>query len=268
MVKDFKPPAFEQLASVDTADCEYATELAEITGLVSLAHPSYWSHANGFEVICFKFSAWRGIDQILVQTPLTILRPVQKVGKEFYDFEKGSIHRIQVILSTGQTRAVLARWIGPAMDTQLEEIGQRLKEENVVVQTERFGPLTRDWKLNCFNGQADWNGQVVSITIEADADFDLTNQLKTAEALFSDAKTWGQKVRQFAVQEKLELANQWQEGYVSADEFLKRMALEAIWIYPEGHFDFYHTDGNLFRGHWILVSGSLKEGLTDADIAG
>ena len=46
------------------------------------------------------------------------------------------------------------------------------------------------------------------------------------------------------------------------------MRLTSINTYPEGGFEFWHDDGDLFWGHYIQVSGSLDEGLTSADIPG
>jgi hypothetical protein len=34
---------------------------------------------------------------------------------------------------------------------------------------------------------------------------------------------------------------------------------------PDGAFEFWHNDGDLFWGHSILIVGSLEEGLTDGE---
>lgn len=46
------------------------------------------------------------------------------------------------------------------------------------------------------------------------------------------------------------------------------MKLEAITVRPNGEFEFWHDDGDLFWGHSILISGDLNHGLEDADIPG
>jgi hypothetical protein len=43
------------------------------------------------------------------------------------------------------------------------------------------------------------------------------------------------------------------------------MTLEAITVYPEGSFDFWYNDSDLFWGHSIQIGGDLTE---DADIPG
>jgi hypothetical protein len=46
------------------------------------------------------------------------------------------------------------------------------------------------------------------------------------------------------------------------------MTLESITVTPDGSFDFWHNDGDLFYGHSIQVSGNLSQGPTHADIPG
>lgn len=46
------------------------------------------------------------------------------------------------------------------------------------------------------------------------------------------------------------------------------MKLESISIQPNGEFEFWHNDGDLFYGHSIQISGSLEKGLTHSDIPG
>lgn len=46
------------------------------------------------------------------------------------------------------------------------------------------------------------------------------------------------------------------------------MTLEGISVDPDGSFDFWHNDGDLFWGHAIQISGSLVEGPTLANIPG
>lgn len=267
VAKKFRAPTIEEFASVDTANCEYGHELSQIAGVVSLAGQGGWPKCDEYEVHCFEFAAWRIIDEAIVERPLTILRPVRNAGKAFNDFKEAAVYQIKALLSADQTRAIFAKKLRSPVDAELEEIGRRLMEP-VVVQTDHFGPLTLDRRINWFEGQVKWNGQLVTLHIEPDDNLDLTHQLRTAELLFADSQKWGQKVRQFAVQEKLKLANDWQDEAVSEDEFLERMTLESISIQPEGRFEFWHDDGDLFWGHSIQICGSLREGLTHSDIPG
>jgi hypothetical protein len=46
------------------------------------------------------------------------------------------------------------------------------------------------------------------------------------------------------------------------------MTLQSVSTYADDSFGFWHDDGDLFWGHAIQVTGSLKEGPKDADIPG
>ncbi len=46
------------------------------------------------------------------------------------------------------------------------------------------------------------------------------------------------------------------------------MSLASISVSEEGSFSFWHSDGDLFWGHSIMIAGNLTDGLTDADIPG
>jgi hypothetical protein len=268
MVKKFNPPSSDALASVDFfAHIGYLPDVVEIEGVVSLSIQGGWPRCDEYEVHSFEFTAWRRVGHPLINQTLKILRPVRDFRKALNDFEEGTTYRIQVLLSNEQTRAIFVKRLDSPVDSDFQAIADQLNGV-MVIQTDRFGPLTLNQEINWFEGEAQWNGQAVTLRIEPDENLDITNQLKTADALFSDSATWGEKVRQFAVREKLELANYWQEEPVTAEDFLARMKLESISIEPEGCFEFWHQDGDIFWGHWILVRGSLKEGLTHSDIPG
>jgi hypothetical protein len=46
------------------------------------------------------------------------------------------------------------------------------------------------------------------------------------------------------------------------------MKLESITVHPDGRFEFWFDDGDLFWGHSIAVRGSLAEGPTEASVEG
>jgi len=54
-----------------------------------------------------------------------------------------------------------------------------------------------------------------------------------------------------------------------ADEFTKRITMSEISVYPDGTLEFsYRTHGGLFGDHWLVISASLSEGPTYADMMG
>ncbi|WP_375345777.1 DUF2262 domain-containing protein [Priestia megaterium] len=97
--------------------------------------------------------------------------------------------------------------------------------------------------------------------------------LKTAHTLFEEQDKWSQKIRMYAAAELVDLANDWIQEEDEIEEmteemFMDLMSLDTISVYPEGDFDFYFSDGDMFAGHSIIVEGNIDETFTRAQIAG
>ncbi|SMP60253.1 hypothetical protein SAMN06265222_106339 [Neorhodopirellula lusitana] len=270
MSKAFKLLSGNKLSSVDVSDCEYPSELVQVEGVVSQSGQGGWRGNENYTVHSLSFDAWRVVGEPLRRNPLLLLRPVPIDAEYFGDFPAGTLHKFEVLLSVEQTRAVVSEVVQENIeDNELGEIARELQQP-VIVRTERFGDLTLNRQLDWFEGHVDWDDDEVEISFQPEEGLDITNLLETAEVLFRDAAEWQKKIEAFAVAEKLELANDWQEdgNEMDACEFLRRMTLESISILPEGKFEFWHDDGDIFFGHSIQISGSLREGLTDSDIPG
>ncbi|WP_286765445.1 DUF2262 domain-containing protein [Rhodopirellula sp. UBA1907] len=270
MSERFQLPMGDKLAALDAAGCEYSSELVVVEGVVSQSSQSGWPGTEGYTVHLFSLAAWRVMGEPLRRDTLLLLRPVPATADYFRDFAAGTLRQFEVLLSVDQTRAVVSKLVQQNIENrELASIAKEL-EQPVIIKTERFGDLTLNRSIGWFEGLADWNGVEVEISIDSDEGFDIASQLETAEALFRDAAEWQKKIEAFAVAEKLELANDWQEvgKEMDAEEFLDRMGLESISIGPDGEFEFWHDDGDIFYGHSIQISGSLSEGLTDSDIPG
>jgi hypothetical protein len=271
-ISNFKPPSLEQLVEEDAAVCKYHEEIVEIEGVVAPKSQGGWPHSEFCSLHFFCFTAWRRIGQNVVRSELVVYRPVPHGGDWFSEFPKLSLQRIQVLLSLDETRAIFAGVSTTEVDTSgLVEIAEELARP-IVVQTKKFGPLTLDRSIQCFDGTADWNGQAVRLSCYVDESMDLTGALKVAESLWSDQMAWKLQVDAYAVEKLLPLKNDsWldeDEAPLTPEQFLSRMRLGSITIAKDGRFDFWHNDGDLFWGHWIQISGSLDKGLTLADIPG
>jgi len=269
---NFNPPSVDRLSEVELGGCEYKEEVIEIEGVVSPSSQGGWPHSKDYDVHCFSFSAWRRPRQPVISNELTILRPVDPDSDWLSEFPKLSIHRIKVLLSTDETRAIFAgNGTREAERDQLVEVAEELAKR-VVINTERFGELTLDRSIDWFEGRVNWNGQSVRVTFPTDEDQDISDALKVAEKLWDEQSSWKQQVDDYAVDELLSLKNQdWldeDESPVTPEQFKSRMTLQSISIDRDGTIEFWHDDGDLFWGHSIMISGSLAEGLTQADIPG
>ena len=96
--------------------------------------------------------------------------------------------------------------------------------------------------------------------------------MKNAKALLAKAAEWDRRVREYAAGELLDLANDWAEnaeaGEVTKERFMERMEPESIEIRGDGSFEFWFSDGDMFYGHSIRVSGDLENGPDEAQMEG
>jgi len=272
---DHKPDAqtIAELAALDEAECAYNDSLTEIVGVVGVRAQG-GSVGELYDIWSFSFAAWRHIAGELRCSELYVMRRVSKDGKsedEFNRFPEGTVHRLRVLLSADETRAVLCEVVAKNLvDEELLEVLRELQQP-VIIESALLGPLTLDRRIDRFEGNAAWNGNRISVRLDAEGDLNIEDQLETAKELFENAADWDAKVRAFVIEDKLELANDWRyedDPPITEEEFLRRMTLNSIVIERDGGFEFWHDDGDLFAGHAIVVRGSLTDGITDSDIPG
>jgi hypothetical protein len=142
----------------------------------------------------------------------------------------------------------------------------------VVLPTEHFGELTLDRTIDWFAGKREWNGVPIDVHFEIGDDGGIVGAITTAERLWADQAAWKRRIDDYAVEQLLPLKNEsWLdegESKLSPKKFKSWMTLTSITVADEGQFQFWHDDGDLFGGHWIEISGNLKDGPNHADIPG
>ena len=269
MKPEFLPTSMTELQMVDTC-ADYPATTTEVLGLISQSGQGA-SIQEGYNVHLFSLSAWRHSGQNdVTERDLTILRPIPS-DSSWSDFPAGTIHKMQLLVSIDETRAVFSNLIESHVhDPGLELIALQLRKP-VTIQTERFGELVLNRRVNWFEGWGTWAEDEIEISFESGGDRDISNQLEVANELFAQQLEWSKRVNDFALEQLLHVANDWRETEVetiTADEFLGRMSLNSISFKRDGSFEFWHSDGDLFFGHAIQISGSLSDGLTYADIPG
>lgn len=259
---------FEQLASAP---------VSEVLGVVGPKGASGWkSRGEDLWTQSFTFEAWQ-IEEARLQTkPLTVQK--KATDEELAQFreliEPYTVVRIKARILTDSAypnpQALLVAFVG--IDRSNAELNQHAEQLQTPVRLEDpiFGTLTLDRRLDWFTADVVWDGKPVSLNLLQSSKVE--DALKTARALWESQSVWNQRIRDYAVQELLPLKNDsWldeDEAELTSGEFKDRMTLEAITVNPDGSFDFWHNDGDLFCGHSIMVSGSLTEGPTNADIPG
>lgn len=143
----------------------------------------------------------------------------------------------------------------------------------VTIQPIGCEELLLDKNLWLFSGKGNWTGEICGVHLEADEAG--SESAKEAEAiwqkLLEDSEKWDEQARRFAAENLIDSANDWRledEEEITEEEFAKRLTISEIAITPDGEFEFYYDDDNMFAGHVVIVSGNVEEGMEEATFAG
>ena len=161
----------------------------------------------------------------------------------------------------------------PALQAELEHY-----LTPVVLNEPDIGQFILNRDFASFEGHADWLGQEVHISLDADAGQEETaNQfLALLRRLHSQAAEFDRRWRSFAAEQLLEDAINWQgetdepavpPESLDAEAFARCIELSELALQENG-FTAYYDDGDLFFGHVILVEGGQDGTPDDAYIAG
>jgi hypothetical protein len=155
----------------------------------------------------------------------------------------------------------------PQLTEQALELQKPVSRHDPLLGTLKFDP-----RFDAYVGNPKWNGNAIELTLISNIDADYAAALATAHALFAAQKEWDERVLAVVVNKLLRLKNEvWlgeDESEFSAQEFKSRIRLYSITAHPNGRFEFWFEDGDLFWGHDIKVEGNLEAGPLDASLAG
>lgn len=259
---------FEQLASAANAD---------ILAVVGPNGPgAARSRGEKLWTMSFTCEAWRVGGGEVQKQPLTVCRKVsdaelEKLQKLIQPYQVIRLKARLVVDSVlGSPQALLEAIVAPdSLDAELNHVAKELQKP-VTLEDPLLGTFTLDRRVDWFIAEVVWAGQPISLNLAGSANAQAA--LKTAHALWQNQSEWNRRVRSFAVEQLLPLKNDnWldeDEAELTPDQFEERMALESITVRADGSFDFWHSDGDLFWGHAIQISGNLVDGPNHADIPG
>jgi hypothetical protein len=223
----------------------------------------------------FQLQPWRQVGGVLHESNLSISKPVADDELQNFTHVLRPYQIIQVrvrFVDKDLPRAELIELEElNVTDAELLEHAERLQQP-VTISDPTFGTLTFNRDVDWWEANVAWLNQPIQLFLSVEEPADLESVLASARILWQNQAQWSQRVQDFAIDKLLELKNDsWleeDEEPLTASQFVERMTLESITIYPDGGFDFLHNDGDLFWGHSIQVTGTLREGPTDADIPG
>ena len=186
-----------------------------------------------------------------------------------------SVFQIMVRPSEDGKQFLMTELPQPEIDPEMKAILEEQKKP-VSIWVPELGTFTLNRLVNWFEAEVEWLGQPARLDIDREEDWDAC--VEQAKALMADQKGWDEKVRSFAADQLLEQANDWAQDAagnedgepeeITREQFMERMELESIQLLPQGGFEFWFNDGDLFWGHSIHVTGSLEAGPESAQMEG
>ena len=160
-------------------------------------------------------------------------------------------------------------------DNELERILEEAKKP-VYYHDEILGEFTLEKGVKLFKKRTSWNGEECYLCFDWNEDSPIMKSaLETAHILFKEENEWDRKIRMYAAEELVELANDWlqEDDETEVDEITKEMFINSIKVTsisvdPDGEFTIYFSDGDMFGGHCIIVDGNVSGVFSGAEIAG
>ena len=114
----------------------------------------------------------------------------------------------------------------------------------------------------------DWLGSEIALDFDRGVPEEMASAQETGRALMASQADWDHRVRSYAAQELLSLANDWAADAREEEDEDSGAPLVSIQLLPQGGFEFWFNDGDLFWGHSIHVTGSLESGPESAQMEG
>lgn len=148
----------------------------------------------------------------------------------------------------------------------------------VIVEDKILGTLVLNRELGMFETTLLWKGNEIPFMLEVNPESKSSwSRARTAARKWiAEQDVWDKTIRKFASQELTSLANEWLADDeekkdalpITEDTFARRITLSEISITPSGNFSAFYDDDDMFWGHVVEINGSLKKGITSANLAG
>lgn len=180
------------------------------------------------------------------------------------------MHRLQVLLSEEQPKAIFVARSNYAADADAFAGALEDLSEVETLESERFGTLYLN-ELDRYEGETHWCGEEITVQLGMDKEGDSSTSEQVAEELWQHEHSWNERIEQFILKQLLPLKNRgWLkqgEAPLTAPEFLSGIRIDSITIEGDGSFAFSYS-ADTFREHDFVINGTLARGPTDFDLIG
>jgi len=256
-----------------------ASPLRVVTGVV---HPS---GVTGMHVpsaadwtLSLPLMAWRLNGDVIRQSTLvlhqlTTLYRVEEIRKSLEAYQLVRVRaRVALEPEMGSPYGLIEQFLEPnPKDAALQQLASDLHTPVLRHETP-FGELVLDRCYGWFVCKAAWNGPPIEVRLSIDESGSCDASLKIARGLWENQASWERRVRDKIEESLFQIKNDhWlDEGQkpVTAEEFRSLLSIESVTTNPDGTFEFWCNDGDLFWGHSISVAGDLVKGCYRATLEG
>lgn len=213
---------------------------------------------GGYRIHLFSIAAWKTSDGPVRTDDLVLSRAVPNSSGSGYQLDRYSYHRIRVLLSGDETRAVVLEGLETQDCSQeLISIAESLARP-FSLDHDRFGTLVLDRGLELFSGATTWNGSDVEITFPANGEMLDSAISNRADALFENEFEIAQRVSQFLT---TSVVSEHDEDLIPG-EIDSRLTLEGINLSECESVEFWYDDDDLWGGHSLVVRLTQNDQLT------
>ena len=172
------------------------------------------------------------------------------------------ILKVKARISLDGTRLLVTDLPTPGFDPDLKALLEEQKKP-VTQEIDGLGTFTLSRSMGWFETDLDWLGQSVLVTFDQEGDKD--KSLPVLRALLSDPHGWDQRLRSFAADQLLALANQCaEEDEISREIFTAAIQPESIHAGENDSFLFVYNDADLLWGNAIQITGTISQGPVSA----
>ncbi len=162
----------------------------------------------------------------------------------------------------------------PELDRILEEY-QRIVE----FTDDLCGHFTLERRFHWFRAEVDWLGSMCGVSLECDEEQgeSAEHALAYFKQIYGNLQKWDKEYRDYAAKKLTKLANDWLSDTGEDEEepepiteagFAKRIGISELTMEPDGSYEVYYDDDDMFYGHVIIIDGNVDTGMEDAYISG
>ena len=207
-----------------------------------------------------------------VEWPIT----TEDINKNFiYNIEKYHIYHLKV-KELDPNNFLLVDVLERDLENQLlkETLKECEQKAAIIIEEPDLGKFTLDKNLKAFISQMDWLNPKKQINVSLN--IDENSRLKalekvggffnTLEKLVANKKEWDKKLKIYAAENLIDLANELRKNLKGMFKFIKiwkwrfigKIELINLDINPNGGFIATFDDKKLFVGHKIIINGNVN----------